>query len=917
MSKHESISDLLKKQVDIVDLAQNYLSIELNKRGSNYVGLCPLHTEKSPSFTIYPNTNSFKCFGCQKGGDIISLVQEIKGYSFKETSTWIANKFNIPIHKQSMNTKSQKEKDIEELYLVNKWAMDFFHENLNKESNDLLENKNINPESINKFKIGYAQHGSKLLNTAKAQGFKEEILFKAGLIGKNENGDYYDFFRNRVMFPIREKYGKVIGFSGRSLGNSGAKYINTKETLIYKKHKILYGIYECNNEYSTTKKDNIIVVEGYTDVIAAHQDQLTNTVASCGTSFSNHHIEYISQYTKNITLVFDGDDPGKKAAEKSISTIFEIGCFANIVLLPVGKDPNDLIIEHESLKDYIKSNRMDAISYTLKQSLKNAVTALEISNAIKNSASLIALIKDELCRDTYISSLSKENKIGKKIFVKSVNEIIAKAQKTEIKTKSKTPFDFTKHQHIKVVDNYYAIIPKLSSYDNKSFYAELVPRKPTELKREYSEAYLRSIPRFDGIVSEPDHFNLKSSIEITFQGHTYEKINWYHKLPKQPKAFKLPPNWDEGSNYNIADFPEIQTTLKYLKHTGGDFWIHLIDYLSILLVHPKRHLPALCLVSKEKGTGKSTMISLLRVIFGENAANADVRRLASNFNKFMLGKLLIMVEETRDERGEIQETLKSYITGREIQVEGKGQEPINVPSFIKFVFCSNYPETFLKGGDDDRFFVLEVPKIEEGKKDNQLLEKMIQEVPHFLYFLKERKIRYPDKGRLWFDRIPTTALEKLKNASEPIIIQSLKELLHTLFSNKLKDENGSLVKEIKLSSQLISLYLNKFNSTRQHQPNKVTRDLNSMGFKNSGSSTRFKYPAFDSSIMEIWQVEWKTIAGRYYKFRILDYLTPSDIRSIYSKKEISSLFSVAEIKDFGLLPVQLDIKHIAASESES
>ncbi len=896
---------IIKEKVDIVDLIKD--QVNLKKEGSNLVGLCPFHVEKTPSFTVFLETQTFNCFGCNKQGDAIDYIQESEGLPFQDAMKFLVEKYQIEIpdyknNDQSQNSDYQKK---EEIFLTNETAKDHFKDNLGEDKKKFLYDKGLTNETIEKFELGFSSREKPLYKLAEFPEFSLDSFVDAGLVKISDSEKSFDFFWDPgIMFPIKNKNGKTIAFARRS-ETSDIKYLNTSETLAYKKNENLYGLDLAKK--SIKEKDEVIIVEGYTDVMAMQQLGYFNTVGISGTAFTEKHLMKLLKLTKNICLIFDGDSAGMKALEKAIIMCVEKGANVRCVILPEKTDPCDLLkMEEVTITKILESQKQDGVLYYCNSQIKDKISPIDKAYAFNKVGLLLSKIQETSLFETYLSDICQRYKIGKRALQKIVKEQRAKRKINNDNISDAIVNGIDKVSHIKVRDTYFE---KYVNYDSEfdSYSVTWVTRKATELKREFGEKYLNEIPRFNGITVEPEHFNFKFSHSFHHENRLYRNANFYHQIPHLPKAFELMLDWDKCEEYDITRFAEVKNTLEYIKHVFGVDWMKALDYFSILYRYPKHPLPALCLVSRQKGTGKSTLINLMRAIFGDNVTKSSAKRLFSNFNKFLLGKLIVGIEETKDEKGTIQEELKDMITGREIVIEGKGQDSFIVPSYIKLIFCSNYPETFLKGGDDDRLIVIEVPVIPPHKKDNNLLEKMVKEIPYFLYLLENRKIRTPNKGRLWFEVWETPALHRLREASQPSTKKFVKDLISAFFTKcKFYDNStGKCLRSIKLSSKLSSKllahFLNKYNSTNSFKPYKLTQALMQQGFQQSKYSTTFNYPRIDVEALGEWNFEWGKETAKYYVFDILDYVQKEEIIELYSNEDMKQMFGEEELEKLGLL----------------
>lgn len=334
----------IKSRLNIVEVVQGY--IKLQKAGVNFKAICPFHSEKTPSFFVSPSRDSWHCFGCGKGGDIFSFVMEIEGAEFPEALKILANRAGVelkPIDRKYQTERSRLLKLMEE-------AKNFYEKELKKDKKviEYLKERGLKGKTAKEFGVGFATEGWRnLYNFLKSKDYSESEMEKAGMMVKSDKG-YYDRFRNRIMFPVFSSGGQVVGFSARIFGEesekSGGKYINTPQTILYDKSRILYGFDRAKNEIR--KKDNCILVEGQMDVIMSHQAGITNTVAVSGTSLTSEHLRTIKRLTDNLTIAFDKDEAGKGAAGRGIDSALAEGFEVRIAIIPSGKDPADAVKEN-------------------------------------------------------------------------------------------------------------------------------------------------------------------------------------------------------------------------------------------------------------------------------------------------------------------------------------------------------------------------------------------------------------------------------------------------------------------------------------------------------------------------------------------------------------------------------------------
>jgi len=404
MSK-EDIGNI-KTHIDIVAIVSEYVT--LKRKGKSYWGLCPFHEEKTPSFQVDPARQMYKCFGCGAGGDVINFIMEIKGLSFYDALKELAGSAGIPLHqdKGDRNRSSQKKA----YYEANRFAAKFYSEVLfsteGKSALKYLKDRGIAEDTIKEFSLGYAPDSwDSLVNLLKKKGGQMTIAAKSGLIAENKSGTYYDRFRNRIIFPIIDLGGEVIGFGGRIMGSGEPKYLNTPETLVFEKRKVLYNLDRAKNHIRT---EGATIVEGYMDVISLYNAGFKTAVATLGTSLTEDHIRLLKRFTDKTRLVFDGDKAGKAAMTRAIEPFLKTDIIPEVVVLPEGKDPDDiasvsidpwyeLISKAESIWDFIFH---ESFSTQNTSKLENKL------NILKELVPLISRVENPIMRDLLIERLS-------------------------------------------------------------------------------------------------------------------------------------------------------------------------------------------------------------------------------------------------------------------------------------------------------------------------------------------------------------------------------------------------------------------------------------------------------------------------------------------------------------------------------
>jgi len=350
MKYSDEIIQRVRDSTDIVALVGEY--VPLKKAGANYKGLCPFHSEKSPSFMVSPSRNSFHCFGCGKGGNAITFVMEMDKIPFPEALRLLAEKANIPLPKPQENVRDQEQdRARERLQELNEFAGKFFHERLlsaeGQAARDYFKARGFTKEDALKFQIGYAPGGwDSLKNAAQKAGFSQEELLAAGLVVHNEEkNSFYDKFRNRLIFPVKSNYDKILAFGGRALSDDpGPKYLNSPETLLFKKSECLYLLNEARE--AIRNKGYVLVVEGYFDALALHHYGFGNAVATLGTALTSQHGRMLKRYTKDVVFSYDADTAGQAAVTRGFEPLVSAGLTIRVLVMPDAKDPDEYLTKH-------------------------------------------------------------------------------------------------------------------------------------------------------------------------------------------------------------------------------------------------------------------------------------------------------------------------------------------------------------------------------------------------------------------------------------------------------------------------------------------------------------------------------------------------------------------------------------------
>lgn len=453
MISRETI-DEVKSRIDIVDVISDFVS--LKKAGQNYKALSPFNEEKTASFFVVPGKGIFKDFSSGKGGDAITFVMEHEGMSYTEAIRFLAKKYGVEIKDDLLSEEAREQQSEREgLYILMNFAKDFYKDILvNSEEGkgiglSYFRERGFNDRTIQKFELGYALEGwTHLMDEAIKKNYNKDLLEKTGLVVKNEEGRVYDRFRGRVIFPVHNLSGKVIAFGARMMGKdkpvSGKhhqpKYINSPETEIYHKGSVLYGLYQAKN--GIRQRDNCFLVEGYTDVLSMHQADVDNVVSSSGTALTEEQIRLIRRFTENVTVLFDGDQAGIKAAIRGIDLILKGGLNVRVVRLPDTEDPDSYSkkIGTTAFQDFLARNSQDFISF------KSGLFASEAGNdpirkaeSIKEIVGSIALIPDPVKRSVYLQETSNQLKIGEAVLLTELNKLLVQERRKRTRDQHQAP----------------------------------------------------------------------------------------------------------------------------------------------------------------------------------------------------------------------------------------------------------------------------------------------------------------------------------------------------------------------------------------------------------------------------------------------------------------------------------------------
>ena len=587
----------IKQAAAVAEVIGDYVTVK--KKGANYWACCPFHGEKTPSFSISPSKGIYKCFGCGKAGDSVRFVMDIEGLGYGEALRHLAKKYGIDIQEEEMtDDQILRQNERESLFIMLDYAKEFFKKQLydTEEGKSIalpyFKERGFSDSTLQAFDLGYSPEAwDALLKSALKQGFSQEIIEKAGLVTqKNDEGKVYDRFRNRVIFPIHNVSGKIIAFGARILRNdaksSQAKYLNSPETEVYHKSSSLYGIHQAKNELR--RLDVCYLVEGYTDVISLHQAGIKNVVASSGTSLTIEQIKLIGRFTQHITVLYDGDSAGIKAALRGMDLILEEGLQVNLVVFPEGQDPDSYVrkIGSEAFVEYIKKESKDIISFQANLFLQEAGDdPFKRSELIKEMVLSISKIPDAIQRSLFIQKTSSLMRLEEDVLLAEMNKIHLKNLKQRGGANSQSGSAPISSQEFSEVQNLIEPVSDsgVESYQNLAFYQEsecirlLVNFGHLEINPEKAPGvsvtqYL--LEELDGVLFQMPLFNkLMDICKTEFQNSNSLKPEFYlHHTDEEIQRFaidcssekhNLSSTWKDRHEIKVTNEAEMLEDLAY------------------------------------------------------------------------------------------------------------------------------------------------------------------------------------------------------------------------------------------------------------------------------------------------------------------------------------------------------------------
>lgn len=488
----EDLVEEIRQRNDIVDVVSEH--VKLKRTGNNHMGLCPFHNEKSPSFSVSGPKQMYHCFGCGVGGNVFTFVMEYENYSFVEALKYLAERVNIALPEQEYSEEAKKKKDLKgQLLEINRQAAKYFFYQLKSERGTIayeyLTNRKLSDETISKFGLGYSnKYSNDLYQYLKQLGYSDEILKQSGLVSIDETKGAYDKFWNRVMFPIMDVNNRVIGFGGRVMGEGEPKYLNSPETLLFDKSRNLYGL----NVARTSRKHNMLICEGYMDVIALHQAGFNNAVASLGTAFTGLQANLLKRYTSEVLLTYDSDGAGTKAALRAIPILKEAGLSTKVINMQPYKDPDE----------FIKALGADEFQKRIDEAQNSFYFEIEVlerdydlndpeqkTKFFNEVAKKLLVFTEEIERNNYIEAMDRKYHVGFDNLRKLVNHYGATLVPTQ------------------------TVIKKVQERSNKRVTAEDSMKQASKLLLTWMIEDIRLFQKLNGVISEKD-----------FDGELYQTV---------------------------------------------------------------------------------------------------------------------------------------------------------------------------------------------------------------------------------------------------------------------------------------------------------------------------------------------------------------------------------------------------------
>lgn len=896
-------ADTIKEAAQIADIIGDFVT--LKPKGANLTACCPFHSERTPSFSVNPARGIFKCFGCGKGGDAITFLRE-NGMEYPDALRFIAKKYGIEVQETANGEADPQVTEKQQLRTTATVLQAHFAMFQGDTSPALKywQERGFTTETLDEFGVGYCD-GSKPAHVP------DSDLSAIGATNEKGNIPFY----RRSTIPLHDAKGNVIGWAGRSIeqDDTKAKYINSPNTPIYNKSSHLFNLHRAAKHIRD--RQEVWIVEGYADVMAAWQSGTCNVVGLCGTALTDAHVNQLRKFNGDkplrIVLALDnevvktGDDEAARTYKASVALAYFTAMEKLLALGEVvrfiypkpakGLRPKDIADVVRAQIDPETCEKRDALEdYVTRKLAENEwaekATPVEKADFQEHVARLLSKIKRESVRDIYIKKLYDVLQLTPKKF----GELVAKYGEKD----GEVAYDILGYEYILIKDEIRQRYPHVDDKTKELSWRYQTLKKST-VTDQFGKAFLNTLPRFTKAVIEPEHINYQRTFQIETELGTYSFFNDYEPLPFTPKPFALPEAFLKNPyEYDYTTIPEIRNIAALMKHifdsgknaAGDDFLQIAWDWFTILYLYPKERLPAIGLVSKEEGTGKSTLINVFAKFFGGNATKIDSSRIAAKFNALMGGKVLVYCEETKDDKGQIENILKDLISGFEAVIEKKFGDAEVMPAFCKFLFASNHPDTFMKiSSNSTRFFINEIKSIPEAQKVGNFQDLCFIEIPYLAYFMQQRKVMTPYEDRLWMKpiRYENEALNRLREHSRDNVERNISSLLEDIFLSVQHKEPVLSFKSQELMKMMIAYAGRKY---EQHTVNYFQDVCVRMGLNYTSTTRRTTYEIEGLYPNGTIKAEIKPgNQGRFIEFPIWLFCQPAQIKEIYAPQNFAEL----------------------------
>lgn len=897
-------ADIIKEAARIEEIVGDFVT--LTKKGANLMACCPLHGEKTPSFSVSPARGIFKCFGCGKGGDAVMFLKENSKMDYPEALRYIAKKYGIAIIEEDtgvIDVEGDKKRQIRATALV----LQAHFSMIQGETSPGLKywkDRGFTDGTLEDFGVGYCD-GQKPPHVPDAD------LSEVGAI--NDKGNLIQYKRSTI--PLHDGKGNVIAWAGRTIGTEAepkAKYINSPNTLIYNKSSHLFNLHRADRFIRAAQE--VWIVEGYADVMAAWQSGLYNVVGLCGTALTDAHVNQLRKFNGDtplrIVLALDneiiktGDDEAGRTFKASVALAYftameKLLALGEVVRFiypkPKGKRFKDIADVVFGKIDPASCEKKDAIEDYVERKLGeddwgSKASPVQKADFQEHVARMLSKVKRDSVRDVYIKKLYELLEVTPR----KLTDLVAKYGEKD----SEVAYDILDQEFIIIKDEIRQRYPHMDE-KTKELSWRYQTLKKTTVTDQFGTAFIKTLPRFTKAIIEPSHTAYQRTFQIDTEIGTYNFFNDYEPLPFTPKPFNLPDEFLKNPyTYDYTKIPEIQHISMLMQHIfdggknplGDDYLQIAWDWFTVMYLHPKERLPAIGLVSKEEGTGKSTLINVFAKFFGSNTTKIDSSRIAAKFNALMGGKVLVYCEETKDDRGQMENILKDLITGFEAVIEKKFGDAEVVPTFCKFLFASNHPDTFMKiGSKSTRFFVNEIRPIPKENKKDKFEELCYMEIPYLAYFLQKRGIMIPCEDRLWFkpERYENEALNRLRQSSKDNVERNIEEMMETIFLGLQHTEPILSFTSRELMKMMISYAGRKY---EQHTVNYFQDVATRMGLRYTNTTRRTTITVDGLHGATSLRGEPNpSNQGRFIEFPIWTFVEPAQINEIYSEENYKTL----------------------------